>query len=150
VRFLAELCELIKLAPNEREYTHEMKNLCWMFRSLGPKSYRAWHEVLPIPCETTIADYMREEKMLATSALGGEADLNEYLQAYRSDLHITNEAEPSVLAFDAAAVSATGVALSKKRTECCFAFLLLPLDHRLPHLLAGPCSGPTAKWTTKY
>jgi hypothetical protein len=78
---------------------------------------------------------MRAEKLRAASALGDDDELAEYLQEYRRDLKITDDAEPCALAFDATAVSAIGVRLTKKRTESCFAFLLLPLDHRLPHLL---------------
>jgi hypothetical protein len=134
-QFLAALCALAEVDANRREYPEFVKRICWMLRSLDPQSYRAWHELLPVPGETTLASYMREEKLSAASALTGEGDLSEYLQSYRRDLNITNDAEPSVLAFDATAVSATGVRLTKKRTESCFAFLLLPLDHRLPHVL---------------
>jgi hypothetical protein len=144
-QFLGALCALAEVDANQREYPEFVKRICWMLRSLDPKSYRAWHELLPLPCETTLASYMREEKLAAASALSGEDALTEYLQAYRSGLHITNTAEPSVLAFDATAVSATGVRLTKKRTESCFAFLLLRLEHRLPHLLVKSLLWPKGK-----
>jgi hypothetical protein len=134
-RFLTELWELAPLPPCMRAYTEEMKKITWMLRALDPASYRAWGELLPIPCDTTLHSFMRDEKMKAASGLAGSGGLTEYLQDYRHDLKITDENEPCSLAFDAAAVSAIGVRLTKKRTECCFAFLLLPLDHRLPHLL---------------
>lgn len=49
--------------------------------------------------------------MRAAQALSGEADLTEYLQEYRRDIKITDDAEPCSLAFDATSVSAIGVQL---------------------------------------
>jgi hypothetical protein len=135
VRLVQELCELITIPLNERQYSDDLKKVCWVIYSLSPKSYRVTHKVLPVPSATTLLSFMRDRKVHATAALTGGDELDEYLQEYRKNVHMPDEECPCVLAFDATPTVPTGVRFNKGGKESCFAFLLLPLDHRYPDTL---------------
>jgi hypothetical protein len=75
---------------------------------------------------------------------GGE-ELTEYLQKYRETNELADRVVPCVMAFDAAAVSATGLATKGNCPGNVFAFMLLPLDHRLPDLLVKSIRWPTGR-----
>jgi hypothetical protein len=135
VRLVNELCTLVTTPPNERHYSDDLKKVCWVIYSLSPKSYRVTHKVLPVPSATTLLSFMRDRKIAATAALTGGDELDEYLQEYRKNVQMPDESVPCVLAFDATPVVPTGVRFDKTGKESCFAFLLLPLDHRYPDTL---------------
>jgi hypothetical protein len=71
----------------------------------------------------------------AVSETFGNQDLMPYLQDYRERHKIPRRPLPCTLAFDATPITATGLQVKGKDSGSCFAFFMLPLDHRCPDLL---------------
>jgi hypothetical protein len=145
LRLVSELLEQIQFPPNCRHFSDEMKKVCYAGCSLSPKSYRLFHEAWGMPSPTTLADFVSGIRVQTTLALAGGPPLRDYLQDYRRRQRVGLGQVPCVLAFDATPATATGIALDKKAHDSCFAFLLLPLDHRLPDLLVNSNLWPNGK-----
>jgi hypothetical protein len=133
---LAECIELARVHPSQRRYSEAMRKFSYAIHAISPHAYRlARVAEFPLPSVTTLRDFIRTDKEIIIHALEGGSELTEYLQKYRQTTGLTNESVPCVLAFDAAAVSATGLTAKGNCPGNVFAFMLLPLDHRLPDLL---------------
>jgi hypothetical protein len=133
---LAECVALATGPANLRRYSDAFRKFSFAVHAISPQGYRLLRVAgYPFPSVTTLQDFIRHEKELIVNALEGGEELTGYLQKYRETTGLTNEVVPCVMAFDAAAVSATGLPTKGKSPGNVFAFMLLPLDHRLPDLL---------------
>jgi hypothetical protein len=133
---LAECVALARLEPNQRRYTETMRKFAYAIHAISPQAYRLARVAdFPLPSVTTLRTFIRTEKEVIIDALEGGPKFAQYLQTYRQTTGLTGERVPCVLAFDPAAVSATGLATKGNCPGNVFAFMLLPLDHRLPDLL---------------
>jgi hypothetical protein len=143
---LAECVELAGVEPNQRRYSDVFRKFSYAIHAISAQSYRLSRVAgFPFPSVTTLRDFIRHEKELIIQALEGGEELIEYLQKYRETTGLTDEVVPCVMAFDAAAVSATGLATKGNSPGNVFAFMLLPLDHRLPDLLVKSIRWPTGR-----
>jgi hypothetical protein len=143
---LAECVELAGFDANQRRYSGAFRKLSYAIHAISAQAYRLVCVAdFPFPSVTTLRDFIRHEKELILHALEGGEELTEYLQKSRETTGLTSQVVPCVMAFDAAAVSATGLATEGNSPGNVFAFMLLPLDHRLPDLLVKSIRWPTGR-----
>jgi hypothetical protein len=139
-QLLTEFTELIGVPAHQRRYSEALLKVAYAFHAISPQAYRLVREIRPLPSVTTLRTVFRADKAPVIKALSG-GELNEYLQNWREVAKLAQTQIVCALAFDAAAVSSTGLSNEVGSSGSCFAFLLLRLDHRIAHWLVPIPSG---------
>lgn len=151
-QILSELVARQAEDPNRRRYSDTLKEFAYVLHALSPKAHAFVRQALPLPSVATIVTHAEEETMRITRALGGPdgvpigPSLSEYLQQYRHTEEIPDgNICRCTLSFDATSATATGIKGRWSQSGSCFAFLMLPLDHRYPDLLIRSVYHKTGK-----
>jgi hypothetical protein len=138
---LIELAFLLTRHPTQRHPSERLRKFSDGIHVISPCVYRSIRSAsLPYPSVSTLREFIAPQKAQVASVLAGGDELGGYLQKYRDDEHINDAEVPCVLAFDAAAVSSTGLSKQETAPGSCFAFIMLLLDHRLPNQLVRSIS----------
>jgi hypothetical protein len=135
---LAELNHLICVSPKQRRFSGELTQFAYSLHMISPRAYRYIREVLPLPSPRSVSNWLEPLKATIAAALDektGPANLPAFLEQYRSQHEIPDRPFHCTLAFDATSVTATGLPGKANDSGSCFAFIMLPLDHRCPNLL---------------
>jgi hypothetical protein len=132
-----EMNQLLEVAKCRRRYSPDMWKFAFLLQKTSAQTYRLLAVVLPFPAERSVRAHFGSERHAIIEYLQGSGlkNLQDLVAEYRRLWGIDNgQVVPSTLAFDATSVTNTGIQ-AKKRSENCFAFILLPLDCHLPDLL---------------
>jgi hypothetical protein len=136
-QIINELIQLSSTAANGQSFSDSMIDLPEALSAISPRASRVLREVFPFQSPRTLFSDLTPEKLVIGKALADSPDMNPligYLFDYRAREGLLPETIGCTLAFDAAAVTATGLRAHPGKTASTFTFLLLPLDHRYPDL----------------
>jgi hypothetical protein len=140
-----ELSTLVDIAPRQRRFSPELYKICSCIQTVSPAAYRILREVLPLPSYQAIDHQWRSRRELIKSCLTDAGKVPTLLGDYRSRHQIPDtDRIPCTLSFDATSVSQTGIT-NLRNVQHCFAFMLLPLSHSLPHSLIHSNPHPSGK-----
>jgi hypothetical protein len=119
-------------APRAPRHSNQMCDFAYGFLAISPKLFAWASNIFPFPSDITVLGRAKTETIYVEKALGqkGQIPLSRYLQDYRVSERIPpGEMVPASLTFDATPISST--AIGKFHAQSNFAFMLLPLNHRL-------------------
>jgi hypothetical protein len=137
-QMINELMQLSSVAPNGRSFSHSLIDLADALSAISPLASRTLREVLAFPSSRTVFSRLAPEKLVIRKALADRADMNPLI-GYLFDNHardrLPRETIGFTLAFNVAAVAATGLRAHPGKTTHRFTFFRLPLDYRYLDLL---------------
>jgi hypothetical protein len=145
---LLELNDLATHHPKARRFSSEMIEFGYTLNAISARSYRHGCGVFPFPSARTIFNHFQGEKAIIRCALSECPDLaplKEFLHEFRGRERLPEGLIACTLAFDATSVTATGLPNASHKGGSSFAFMMLPLDHRIPDLLIRSIVRPNGK-----
>jgi hypothetical protein len=147
---LIELDELARTHPNARRFSREMLELGYALNAISARCYRHLCSVFPFPSVRTVFDRFQPEKMSIPCALSESPNLvplKNHIREFRDREQLPEGLIPCTLAFDATSVTKTRLPDASHKGGSAFAFLRLPLDHRIPDLLIRSVARPHGRMT---
>jgi hypothetical protein len=146
---IEELSTLLVIDPQQRRFSTELYKICSCVQTVSPAAYRILREILPLPSYQSINHQWRAKRESIKNCLTDILKVPKLLRDYRSHHEIPDgDRIPCTLSFDATSVSQTGFT-SLRNMQHCFAFMLLPLSHSLPHSLIHSIPHPSGKMDQK-
>jgi hypothetical protein len=135
---LNEMNQLALVAKTRRRYSTNMWKFAFLIDRICPHDFPVLGAALPFPEDSSVRSHWKEERnvILKCVQCSEPESLYRLLGDYRRVWEIPpGQFIPSTLAFDATSVSQTGIQSSRKSSENCFAFIVLPLECKFPDIL---------------
>jgi hypothetical protein len=134
---LNELNQLIELPKCRRRYSENIWKISFLLDRTSGLNYRVVCVLLPFPADRSVRGYWAPQRLAIMANLQGSGlqSLEQLVSDYRRLWNLGEECLPCTLAFDATSVTKTGIQDSKKPSEFCFAYMVLPLHCDFPDLL---------------